>query len=266
MKRAIMKDMKDKSIGFIGGGRIARIFLGGWNRAGKLPADITVSDPDPGVLGALKSRFPSIATAPGNAAAAGHDIVFVAVHPPAVADAVSAIGGSFKDRALVVSLAPKFTIAKLGDLLGGFARIARVIPNAPSLMGLGFNPVAFGAALAADDRTEVKALLSPLGECPEVEEEKLEAYAVLSAMGPTFFWFQLQTLREIIGGFGLKDDEIAAAMKRMVCGGTRTLLESGLTPAEVIDLIPRKPLGEMEPQVTEMYRTRLPAVYQTIKP
>jgi pyrroline-5-carboxylate reductase len=55
-------------------------------------------------------------------------------------------------------------------------------------------------------------------------------------------------------------------MKRMVCGAARTLLESGLTPAEVIDLIPVKPLGEMEPQVSEMYRTRLPAIYQKIKP
>jgi len=52
----------------------------------------------------------------------------------------------------------------------------------------------------------------------------------------------------------------------MVCGAARTLLESGLTPAEVMDLIPVKPLGEMEPQVSEMYRTRLPAIYQKIKP
>jgi pyrroline-5-carboxylate reductase len=36
----------------------------------------------------------------------------------------------------------------------------------------------------------------------------------------------------------------------MVCGATRTLLESGLTPAEVMDLIPVKPLADMEAQVT----------------
>jgi pyrroline-5-carboxylate reductase len=52
----------------------------------------------------------------------------------------------------------------------------------------------------------------------------------------------------------------------MVCGAARTLLESGLTPAEVMDLIPVKPLAEMEPQVSEMYRTRLPGLYQKIKP
>jgi pyrroline-5-carboxylate reductase len=39
-----------------------------------------------------------------------------------------------------------------------------------------------------------------------------------------------------------------------------------LSPAEVTDLIPVKPLAEMEPQVIETYRTRLPAIYQKIKP
>jgi len=99
-----------------------------------------------------------------------------------------------------------------------------------------------------------------------VAEEKLEAYAVLTAMGPTYLWGQLQALREVVAGFGLSDAEITPAMKRMVCGATRTLLESGLTPAEVMDLIPVKPLAEMEAQVTEMYRSRLPGVYQKIKP
>ena len=176
------------------------------------------------------------------------------------------IKGSVKPGALVVSLAPKFTFAKLTELLGGFARLVRVIPNAPSAVNFGFNPMAFGPGLSAADKAEITGLLSPLGEYPEVKEEKLEAYAVLTAMAPTFFWFQLQALREVVAGFGLSEAEIAPAMKRMVCGAARTLLESGLTPAEVIDLIPVKPLGEMEPQVSEMYRTRLPAIYQKIKP
>jgi len=183
-----------------------------------------------------------------------------------MADTASGVKGAIKADAVVVSLAPKFTFAKLSGLLGGFNRLARVIPNAPSVVNFGFDPVAFAPALSAADKTEVTSLLAPLGECPEVAEEKLEAYAVLSAQGPTFLWFQLQALREVVAGFGLSEAEIAPAMKRMVCGAARTLLESGLTPSEVMDLIPVKPLGEMEPQVAEMYRTRLPAIYQKIKP
>ena len=258
--------MHHKSIGFIGGGRISRILLEGWQRAGKLPARIVVSDCHADALARLKARFPGVETNASSATAAAQDIVFLAVHPPVMAEVCGGIKGALKPDALVVSLAPKFTVARLTELLGGFARIARVIPNAPSLIGQGYNPVAFGPALRPDDRAEVKALFEPLGDCPEVAEEKLEAYAVLTAMGPTYLWFQLQALREVAAGFGLSEAEITPALKRMVCGGTRTLLESGLTPAEVMDLIPVKPLAEMEAQVTELYRTRLPAIYNKIKP
>lgn len=259
--------MTAKTIGFIGGGRVTRIIFEGWQRANAMPGKIVVSDCNAETLTKLKSRFPTIETAPGNrVTAASQDIVFLAVHPPVMAEVVAGIKGSVKPGALVVSLAPKFTVTKLTELLGGFARLARVIPNAPSVMNLGFNPVAFGPALTAADKTELADLLKPLGDSPEVAESKLEGYALLSGMGATYLWFQLQALREVAAGFGLSDADITPALKRTVCGATRTLLESGLPPAEVMDLIPVKPLAEMETQVTELYRTRLPALYQKIKP
>lgn len=259
--------MTNQTIGFVGGGRIVRIFLEGWKRAGKLPENIVVSDCNADALAKLQARFAGIEAVLGKAtAAAAQDLVFLAVHPPVMADTAASIKGSINPRAIVVSLAPKFTIAKLASLLGGFARVARVIPNAPSIVNFGYNPVSFGPALSSEDKDALAELFAPLGEFPEVAEEKLEGYALLSAMGPTYLWFQLQALREVASSFGLADAEMAPALKRMVCGGARTLLESGLTAAEVMDLIPVKPLAEMEPQVGEMYRTRLPALYQKIKP
>jgi pyrroline-5-carboxylate reductase len=258
--------MSNRAVGFIGGGRVTRIFLEAWKRAEKLPASMTVSDPSAEVLAKLKERFASISTSSGNSGAAGKDIVFLAVHPPVMAEVAVGIKGAVKAGALVVSLAPKVTIGKLTELLGGFNRLARVIPNAPSVVNFGFNPVAFGPALTPEDKAEVTGLLAPLGECPEVVEAKLEGYALLTGMGPTYLWFQMQALREVAAGFGLSEAEVAPALKRMVCGAARTLLESGLTPAEVMDLVPVKPLADMETEVVEMYRTRLPALFQKIKP
>ncbi|MCX8109116.1 MAG: NAD(P)-binding domain-containing protein [Verrucomicrobiae bacterium] len=260
------EQMYHRGIGFVGGGRVTRIFLHGWKYAGSMPARVTVYDCSGETLGKLKDRFPNIEIAVGIDAAAGQDVVFLAVHPPVMCDVCSAVRAHLKPDAIVVSLAPKFTVAKLAELLGGVSRVARVIPNAPSVIGQGYNPIAFGPALSIQDRSYIKQLLEPLGDCPEVSEEKLEAYAILTGMGPTYLWFQLQTLREVVSGLGLSDAEIVPAMKRMVCGATRTLLESGLTPGEVMDLIPVKPLAEMEAQVTDMYRTRLSTIYQKIKP
>ena len=76
----------------------------------------------------------------------------------------------------------------------------------------------------------------------------------------------MQALREIAISFGLSEAEANAGLKRMVCGSARTLVDSGLPPAEVMDLVPVKPLAEMESQVLELYRTRLPALFQKIKP
>jgi pyrroline-5-carboxylate reductase len=102
-------------------------------------------------------------------------------------------------------LAPKVTIVRLTSLLGGFDRIARGIPNAPSVVGSGFNPVAFGPALGDSERDTVLDLLSPLGACPVVEEASLEAYAITAAMGPTYLWFQLYELRDLARSFGLSE-------------------------------------------------------------
>ena len=48
------------SIGFIGGGRVVRIFLEGWARAKKSPAQVVVADPNGDARVKWPARFPSI--------------------------------------------------------------------------------------------------------------------------------------------------------------------------------------------------------------
>lgn len=259
--------MSDPTIGFIGGGRIARVFLGGWTRAGRSCSAIVVSDPDAAALARLQEQFSTItAVANDNAAAAAQDIIFVALHPPAIPDALTQVKSSLKSQAIVVSLAPKWTIAKLAGLLDGFDRLARAIPNAPSIVGTGFNPVTYASTLPMTDRDVVRSLFAPLGNCCEVVEEKLEAYAILTGMGPTYFWpllYELVTLGET---FGLSRSEAESGVKQMLTGTVATMLESGLSAAGVQDLIPVKPLADVEQAILDAYRAKLPALYHKIKP
>ena len=258
--------MNSTSIGFIGGGRITRIFLEGWARAQKTPPDIIVSDPDADALDSLKSRFPDILTTSDNARAASQDLVFLAVHPPLITEVVAGIRDHLKPDAILVSLAPKFTLAKLSGLLGGFARLVRVIPNAPSIIGAGYNPVAFAPALSGEDKTQVISLLVILGECPEVAEEKLETYALFTARGPTYFWFQFYELLRFAETSGLTVDEAQRGLSAMVAGALKTMSAAGLDREEVMNLIPVKAPGEMEAPVTEVFRKQLPVILEQIKP
>jgi pyrroline-5-carboxylate reductase len=259
--------MNEKTIGFIGGGRIARVFLGGWSRAAKLPGTVVVSDADPHVLETLKREFAAVDTVcDGNSAAMEQDVVFLAVHPPVIPEALTKLKNVPKPTTILVSLAPKFTMGRLAEFLGGFNRMARVIPNAASIVGAGFNPLAFSINLAEADRDIVRNLMDPLGECHETEEGKLEAFAVLTGMGPTYFWPLLYELVALGESFGLTQSEAIIGVRQMLAGTVATMSDSGLGAEAVQDLVPVKPLADVVPSILEAYRAKLTAVFDKIKP
>jgi len=257
--------MKAKTYGFIGGGRVTSIFL---NALGNkfLPLEqVTVSDCQPDILAKLKATFPDVTVTPDNHHPATKDIVIVALHPPVIKSVLPEVRSSLQSEALVISLAPVLTFAKLGELLGGFDRIVRLIPNAPSLVHAGFNPVAYSNTISVEEQAEIETLLNPLGKHPIVGEETLEAYAVIAAMGPTYFWFQWQALRQLGATFGLSQNDTDAALACMLQGSVKTLFESGLGYEAVCDLIPVKPLADKEPQIQQIYQETLAKLHAKLK-
>jgi len=256
-----------KNVGFIGGGRVVSILLGGLARAGVMPERVVVSDVNNEVTKKLQSRHPKIEIAlNNNKLAASQDLVFIAVHPPLIKDILNEIRGSLKTAAIVVSLAPKMTIAELSKMLGGFERIVRMIPNAPSIVCSGYNPIAFSESIPSSERSNLIAALQPLGLCPVISEDKLEPFAILTAMGPTYLWFQLYELCRMGRTFGLTELEAQQGICAMAVGAAQTIASSGLSAGEVMDLIPVKPLSDQEENIKGVYRSKLEAMYQKIKP
>ena len=259
-------DMTGKSLGFIGGGRVTRILLCGFKRGQALPKRVRVGDPGADPLEKLRRLLPEIELFPGdNAPPASCDIVFLALHPPAIPAVLGGIKDHLRPDAILVSLAPKVPLARLSELAGGVRNVARMIPNAPSIVGDGYNPIAYSGDFKPEAREDLTALLGVLGICPEVREDSLEAYAILTGMGPTYLWFQLVELIRLAETFGLGAEEAAEATYRMVAGAGKTLRESGLSPEDVVDLIPVKPLAEDEENIREIYRTKLSALHGKLK-
>ena len=257
--------MSTKSWGFIGAGRVTRILLEGFKRANRLPERIVVYDINPEVTINLQKQYPGISMADTAAGAAKQDYVFLALHPPAMNAGMEAVRNDLNKDAIVISLAPKFTIEKLTSGLAGFTRVVRWLPNAATYIGHGHNPCAFSLSLSPAEQAELSSLFSSVGDCVRVAEEKIEAYAIIIAMGPTYFWFQWQKLFELGEAFGLSDQELKAGIPAMLNGAIQTYFASGLTPDQVMDLIPVKPLVEDEPTITAVLRDKLIALYKKLK-
>ena len=254
-----------QSIGFIGGGRVTRILLQAFKNKNAHFTKIVVTDPNNQVADNLKRDYPEIQVE-NSSYAASQDIVFISLHPPVFMDTLELIKGSINSNTIVISLAPKITIAKISSKLNQIKYIARLIPNATSYINEGYNPVCFSADFASREKQQILELLGLMGNTFEVPEEKLESYAIMSAMLPTYFWFQWKELAVIGQKIGLSEKESKDSINNTLIASLNLMYKSGLTAVEVMDLIPVKPIGEHESQITEIYETKLIGLFEKIKP
>lgn len=257
--------MKTNSLGFIGGGRITKIFLQAFSNKKAEFQSIVVYDINAEVMKALKQQFPQIVIAENAQQAASQPIVFIALHPPVIMETLDKIADTVSNDALVISLAPKISFEKISSKLKT-TKIVRMIPNATSYINEGYNPVTFPAGFAKNEQSAVLEMLELLGKTFEVAESKLEAYALLSAMLPTYFWFQWNELSKLGVQMGLNEDESKASVQHTLVAAINLMFESKLSPELVMDLIPVKPIGEHQSQITEIYQTKLMGLFEKIKP
>ncbi len=255
--------MKTKTLGFIGGGRITRILLQAFKNENVSFENIVVYDLNSEPAANLQKQFPSIVVSDPEQAAT-QDIVVIALHPPVIIEMLEKIQPFVSEETTLLSLAPKITLEKISQKLGNVTRIVRLIPNATSIINEGYNPVCFSSGIQAADKQSFLQMLRALGKTFEVPESKLEAYAIVSAMAPTYFWFQWKKLCDIGEQVGLEKEDSEQAVSQTMNAALNTMFRSGLSWNEVADLIPVKPIGEYEEEIMNMLEHKLVGLYNKI--
>jgi pyrroline-5-carboxylate reductase len=225
--------------------------------------NIVVYDLDPEPVANLQKQFPTIVVADPEQASS-QDIVVIALHPPVIMEMLDKIQPSMSEETTLLSLAPKITMEKISRKLGNVNRIVRLIPNATSIINEGYNPVCFSSGTQASDKQSLLQMLKALGKTFEVQESKLEAYAIISAMAPTYFWFQWKKLCDIGEKIGLDKEASEQAVSATMNAALNTMFKSGLNWNEVSDLIPVKPIGDYEEEIMNMFEQKLVGLYNKI--
>jgi pyrroline-5-carboxylate reductase len=163
------------------------------------PEHIVASDVDVPKLAALRRRF-KVGTTTDNAALVRAARVLVIAVKPQIIDAVLAqMRPAATPRKLFVSIAAGVTTARLEAGLGASARVLRVMPNTPALLGKGMSVLARGRhATVADERLGLR-LLRAVGAAVAVQDERwLDAVTGLSGSGPAYVYLFAEGL--IAGG------------------------------------------------------------------
>ncbi|MCC6492321.1 MAG: pyrroline-5-carboxylate reductase [Pirellulales bacterium] len=228
-----------KTLGFIGAGRMATALATGCIKAGLVPAPgVLASDP------VAEARHKFAAAAPGarlvdsnGGVLADADTVILAVKPQMMSRVLGDIRQHAQPRHLFVSIAAGVTLARLAEGLPSGARLIRVMPNTPCLVGLGASCYSRGATATPDDAESVRRLLTSVGQAFEVEESQLDAVTGLSGSGPAFVYTVIEALAQGAIAQGLAADLALKLAAQTAAGAAAMVQQTGLTPAELRDQV-----------------------------
>ncbi len=224
--------------GFIGAGKMATALVKGMLRAGLAPTEaLCASDP-------LREAREHLAAGTGIAVfdanrpvAERSDVLVLAVKPQSMKQVLDELRPFVTADHLIVSVAAGVTIASIVERLGPGARVIRVMPNTPALIGQGASAYALGPRVGPADEAVVSACLSAVGVAVCVAESLLDAVTGLSGSGPAFVYLMVEALSD--GGVraGLPREVATLLAAQTVAGAALMVLETGLHPGVLKDQV-----------------------------
>lgn len=226
------------TIGFIGAGKMATALAKGWVKAGFCaPAEIIASDAAPAAREAF-AREVGARTVESNREIAGNAAVLVlAVKPNQVLDVLRELRSALAPRQLVLSIAAGVPLARLEEAAGDGARLIRVMPNTPALVGECAAAYTLGTTATAEDAALAQRLFSAVGVAYAVKEPLLEAVTGLSGSGPAYACLIIEALSDGGVAAGLPREAALRLAAQTLVGAGRMVLETGMHPGALKDMV-----------------------------
>ena len=164
-------------------------------------------------------------------------VLVLAVKPDQVEGVLKEVRPLFTDDHLLISIAAGVSLTRLQAALGENARIARVMPNTPALVGAAACGFALGKAATREDGQLVHHLLSAVGTAYQVKESLLDAVTGLSGSGPAYVFLMIEALSDGGVAAGLPRDVATKLAAQTLLGSAKMVLDTGLHPGALKDMV-----------------------------
>ncbi len=259
-----------KKLGFIGGGNMAEALIRGL-LAGRVlaPSDLIASDIDRDRRQRLKRIFKIDVTDDNSEVVRNARALLIAVKPQNIDEALAELKAgaelsSSQDSAgtagqprrrkakpqertarpvalqerLFISIAAGITIARLSAALGDRARVIRVMPNAPAMVGEGMAAIVRGAVATRADEAFALKIFNAVGDAVALQDETmLDAVTALSGSGPAYVYLFAKAMADAGVAEGLPADLALRMALKTIRGAERNMQQSKLDANELIRVV-----------------------------
>ncbi len=243
-----------KKLGFIGGGNMAEAMIHGLivKRVFK-PSDLIASDPEPARRRRLARLFKIAVTGSNREVIADAAALLIAVKPQiietvmrelraAIETTAGASGGNRSARRrspsasrLFISIAAGVTLARLEAGFGPHARVIRVMPNAPAMVGYGMTAMVRGRLATRADESFAMRIFGAVGDAVALRDEAmLDAVTALSGSGPAYIYLFAKALAEAAAAEGLPPELAFRMTLQTIRGAEESMRRLKVAPVELI--------------------------------
>ena len=224
--------MENKTvIGFIGAGNMAYALIKGLLSDGFDAKNINVSDSNDELLIKRQSEL-NITTYSDNVSLLDNsDIVIFAVKPQVLSMVCLELKNNAKPNHLFVSIVAGIRGNDINRWLGGNFALVRTMPNTPALFQSGVTGLFANELVNSQQKELVTSILSSVGECFWVDEEKLiDAITAISGSGPAYFFLLMQSITQAAIALGLDEKTANSLSIQTSLGASLMATKSGKDP------------------------------------
>ena len=254
--------MKTQTIGFIGGGNMARSLIGGLIQSGIAPAQIQVSEPDAVRRDAIVAEL-KITTASSNQSLLdSSDVVVLAVKPQHMQNALSPLSVSSERSSLFISVAAGLTCKSIQTWLGEDVALVRTMPNTPALVQAAATGMYATASVTSAQKDTAESIMRAVGLTVWVDDEGLlDAVTAVSGSGPAYIFMVMEAMERAGIQLGLKPETARLLTLQTTFGAAKLALEIE-EPPETLRHRVTSPGGTTEQAIQVLEQGKLLELFQ----
>lgn len=217
----LVNTLDDKKIAFIGGGNMTNAIIDGLLKLKKeqnLNVNLAVSDRHESKREAFVAKgVHSVAPDDAHQITIDADVLILSVKPQVMEEACQSIIPYLSGQ-LILSVAAGLSVEALTNMLGGYAKIVRSMPNLPSAVGLGATGL-FANNISDEDKAVAGAVMRASGIVAWLDDEsQIHAVTALAGSAPAYFFYLLEHMIEQAVLMGLNKDTATALATQSLIG------------------------------------------------
>lgn len=211
---------------------MGEVLASGLLRAGWGPGNLTLAVRREQRMRELEASTGVPVTLDPAEAAAGKDVVVIAVKPRDVARLLNQVAASISAPQVVVSLAAGVSADVFERALGDVP-VIRTMPNTPAQIDEGITALARGSHADGDAVALAQQVLEAVGETIELDEQLFDAVTAISGTGPAYLFILAEALVEAAIREGLPWHAAEKLVEQTMRGAGMLLAQVELTPARL---------------------------------